>query len=1025
MNSEPNGFRQTAAWPSRFARGKLLLLPCLPVALALTGCEFDATGTGLNPAPGLAANNAYGCACQCAASQAVPAVIGAAADDAAEFDDGSIALGQDNLVLAQEAASPTLVGLRFGGLNVSADAVIEEAYVQFTSGTGNAPPGASFALPIAAGADDAAELPDTSVVSGGTSLAFQAGNLVGLRFTNVTLPPNAIVISAHVQFEAGASQAGVTPITIRGEKAANAATFAALAGDLSSRTKTGASVEWAPPEWTVGDSGPAQRTVDVAEIVEEISQEPGWAPGNALVLFFETAMGDRVARSFEGGAPASLELTLGVAPEPATIAISGEATDDSAPFSNAPFDLSGRTRTTATASWEPDPWMDNEQGLDQRTADLTDVIQAIVDEPGWSAGNALALFFEDSSAGGNRIARSFDGNSSFAAQLVVVALDPANAQVAVELSVCMPDSLDPNVEPNDVPTAEELAADCEGRVADNVQGLAAACGYTENCFCSTVELPNEQETAYDSSCAAGCAGEELDPECDNFDPANGVKTATHPPGGEPVCLIASSDPPGLPPDALAGGFFGQVSECEVEGVAEVLIDGLDDRFPDVAARIRIGGSPCPGASCSVTPSYLGAVAPISYEGGFLGSGDTTISEISVSGSSTTDAVVLDASGLGEIPAGETASSGRGRRQTNRIIKDDIDVRESFVGENVNAIEIGVDWDAASCFMEGPLFGGVIADSDPDEDEDATESDTTINLIADGILVNQPPNAAASASENVECTSPAGALVILDGAGSADPDDNIALARWNIGSRVGDAVGFGPTAGVPQALGMTSAYVHRVVDDFAQAGQDAVSVSVVDTTPPDLVEPEDLVVECLGPDGTPVHIGRAFARDRCDLNVEITNDAPAVFPVGDTVVTWTARDDTGNETTRMQTVTVVDTTPPVIAVELSPKTLWPPNHKMRGVEATIEVFDVCDPNPTVELVAIVSNEPDDGIADGATTGDIQGADLGTDDRAFEVRCERQGTGGGRVYTATYEASDSSGNTADDSDDVTVAKSQGGG
>lgn len=99
--------------------------------------------------------------------------------------------------------------------------------------------------------------------------------------------------------------------------------------------------------------------------------------------------------------------------------------------------------------------------------------------------------------------------------------------------------------------------------------------------------------------------------------------------------------------------------------------------------------------------------------------------------------------------------------------------------------------------------------------------------------------------------------------------------------------------------------------------------------------------------------------------------------------------------------------------------------MRAVEATIDVFDVCDPNPTVELVSVVSDEPDDGIADGATTDDIQGADLGTDDRAFEVRSERQGTGDGRVYTATYQASDASGNTTNDSDDVTFAKSQGGG
>jgi endo-1,4-beta-xylanase len=79
---------------------------------------------------------------------------------------------------------------------------------------------------------------------------------------------------------------------------------------------------------------------------------------------------------------------------------------------------------------------------------------------------------------------------------------------------------------------------------------------------------------------------------------------------------------------------------------------------------------------------------------------------------------------------------------------------------------------------------------------------------------------------------------------------------------------------------------------------------------------------------------------------------------------------------------------------------------------------------VELVAIVSDEPDDDIADGATTDDIQGATFGTDDRDFELRCERQGKSDGRVYNVTYQARDASDNTTDETDDVTVPKSQGG-
>jgi endo-1,4-beta-xylanase len=109
------------------------------------------------------------------------------------------------------------------------------------------------------------------------------------------------------------------------------------------------------------------------------------------------------------------------------------------------------------------------------------------------------------------------------------------------------------------------------------------------------------------------------------------------------------------------------------------------------------------------------------------------------------------------------------------------------------------------------------------------------------------------------------------------------------------------------------------------------------------------------------------------------------------------------------VTVEDTLPPSLTVSLTPNVLWPPNHKLVTVTATVEAIDGCDPSPAVRLVSIVSNEPDNGTGDGNTAGDIQGAALGTADFAFELRGERSGPGSGRSYTVTYEAEDASGNT----------------
>ena len=113
--------------------------------------------------------------------------------------------------------------------------------------------------------------------------------------------------------------------------------------------------------------------------------------------------------------------------------------------------------------------------------------------------------------------------------------------------------------------------------------------------------------------------------------------------------------------------------------------------------------------------------------------------------------------------------------------------------------------------------------------------------------------------------------------------------------------------------------------------------------------------------------------------------------------------------------------------LSPTTLWPPNHKFQNVTATIAVTDNCDPNPTVTLVSITSNEPETGFLGNGDKGpDIEGAALGTDDRTFSLRSER-GTGGqstGRVYTITYRATDASGNTRDVTATVTVPTSNSG-
>ena len=118
--------------------------------------------------------------------------------------------------------------------------------------------------------------------------------------------------------------------------------------------------------------------------------------------------------------------------------------------------------------------------------------------------------------------------------------------------------------------------------------------------------------------------------------------------------------------------------------------------------------------------------------------------------------------------------------------------------------------------------------------------------------------------------------------------------------------------------------------------------------------------------------------------------------------------------------ICDAIPPTLEVSVTPDTLWSPNHKYVEVHATVIASDNFDPDPTVTLISVTSNEPDDtdGKGDGETVDDI----VIVDDFNFKLRAERAGNGSGRVYTITYSVIDDCGNETIQSATVTVPKSK---
>ena len=77
----------------------------------------------------------------------------------------------------------------------------------------------------------------------------------------------------------------------------------------------------------------------------------------------------------------------------------------------------------------------------------------------------------------------------------------------------------------------------------------------------------------------------------------------------------------------------------------------------------------------------------------------------------------------------------------------------------------------------------------------------------------------------------------------------------------------------------------------------------DTTPPSITAPADITILATGK-LTPVALGTPIVSDNVDPSPTVTNDAPAAFPIGTTIVTWTATDASGNSSQAQQTVTVL-------------------------------------------------------------------------------------------------------------------------
>ena len=173
-----------------------------------------------------------------------------------------------------------------------------------------------------------------------------------------------------------------------------------------------------------------------------------------------------------------------------------------------------------------------------------------------------------------------------------------------------------------------------------------------------------------------------------------------------------------------------------------------------------------------------------------------------------------------------------------------------------------------------------------------------------------------------------------------------------------------------------------VSDDAGNHAETVTRTITVTTAPDITAPDAMTFEARA-GMTPLDRADYGTATSTDPNADITDDAPAAFPLGDTVITWMATGINGLSSADQQMITVEDTTPPTITL--------------------------LGDNPLTLEVGRHYIEPGATAVD-SMAGELTGS-IGID--ATDLDTNRVGT-----YTVTYTVADTTGNEAQASRSVQV-------
>lgn len=258
--------------------------------------------------------------------------------------------------------------------------------------------------------------------------------------------------------------------------------------------------------------------------------------------------------------------------------------------------------------------------------------------------------------------------------------------------------------------------------------------------------------------------------------------------------------------------------------------------------------------------------------------------------------------------------------------------------------------------------------------------------------------------------------------STDPGKCSAVVTYNVTAAdncPGVIVASTPLSGSIFPKGTTTVNI-TATDAAGNTTTGSFTITVVDNQPPTIAAPPPVTVPTgsaatsCGAVCSDATLGTPTSSDNCPgVTVNRTGvPSGSLFPVGTTIITYTAKDAAGNVAAATQTVTVIDNTPPTISgASASPSTLWPPNHKMVDVTINYTATDNCG-QTTCNINSVTCNEP------------ISSSDYAiVDAHHIKLSADRLGSGNGRIYTITITCTDSKGNSSSQAVTVTVPHDQG--